>query len=30
MRKARFQALVTGLALDNGALSALHREKEEG
>ena len=28
-RKARFQALATDLALDNGALSALHREKKK-
>ena len=27
--KARFQAPTTGLALDNGALSALHREKAD-
>ena len=26
---ARFQALATGLALDNGALSALHSEKKK-
>ena len=28
-RKAKFQAPATGLALDNGALSALHREKKK-
>ena len=28
-RKDRFQALATGLALDNGALSALHSEKKK-
>ena len=28
-RKARFRALATDLALDNGALSALHREKKK-
>ena len=28
-RKTRFQALATGLALDSGALSALHREKKK-
>ena len=28
-RKAKFQALATGLALDNGALSALHLEKKK-
>ena len=29
-RKAEFQAPATGLALDSGALRALHREKKEG
>ena len=28
-RNARFQALATGLVLDNGALSALYREKKK-